>query len=348
MSPQSRNIVILSPNWLGDAVMSLPLVGLIGAAAGVRLVVAAKSYTARVYCGIGQVAELFVPPAGGRLRLALAHRRLFREIGVEGVVLLAPSFSSALGPYLARVGVRVGLRSDGRGPLLTRALSDEGLRNQHLSENYVRLGSALLRELHVPEPNEFETPQLRVFAGERKSLDPLLDSAGVRPGEYAVVVPGATYGPTKSWPADKYRALIAELSNEIPVVVGGSSAERQLCTSIVQGIPRVHNFAGWTGLGEFIALLDGARVVVANDSGAPHVAASLGTPVVVIFGSTSPTWTAPLGETVHVIRKTVHCSPCFLAECPTKLECYEGITPAEVLEAARTALKKSVEKINSD
>ena len=121
-----------------------------------------------------------------------------------------------------------------------------------------------------------------------------------------------------------------------------------MCAEIAKGIPRAHNLAGVTGLGEFFALLEGARLVVANDSGAPHVAASLGVPVVVIFGSTSPTWTAPLGSgsAVEVVRDPVKCSPCFLKACPTKLECYEGISPEMVLGAIQTALKKSVEKTN--
>jgi len=61
--------------------------------------------------------------------------------------------------------------------------------------------------------------------------------------------------------------------------------------------------------------------------------------VFTIFGSTSPLWTSPIGVSVRVIREPVHCSPCFLRDCPTQLECYEGIRPdrvlAEIVEVLR-------------
>jgi heptosyltransferase-2 len=104
----------------------------------------------------------------------------------------------------------------------------------------------------------------------------------------------------------------------------------------------VHNAAGATSLGGFFALAAGARVVVANDSGSPHVAAALGVPTVVLFGSTSPQWTRPLGERVTVLRHPVHCAPCFRRDCPTELECFAGIPVAEVAAAARAAGKKGV------
>ena len=79
-------------------------------------------------------------------------------------------------------------------------------------------------------------------------------------------------------------------------------------------------------------------MVLANDSGSPHLAASMGTPVVVVFGSTSPVWTAPLGASVDVIRHPVACSPCFRKSCPTQLECFDGVSVPEVLNAVRKHL----------
>ncbi|MGD8414719.1 MAG: glycosyltransferase family 9 protein, partial [Candidatus Latescibacterota bacterium] len=84
--------------------------------------------------------------------------------------------------------------------------------------------------------------------------------------------------------------------------------------------------------------LSRASVVVANDSGSPHLAASVGAPVVVIFGSTSPDWTAPMGQSVEVVRHPVHCSPCFRKTCPTNLECFDGVSVGEVLEKTRAYL----------
>lgn len=346
MSSKNRDIIFAAPTWLGDAVMSLPLLGFLGAATDVRITVVARSYAARVYWGLDDVAELIVAPAGGPLRRVLGLRRPLRNIGAEGAVILAPSFAGALSFFVARTPVRVGFRSEGRSPLLTHSLSTRGLRSEHLYRNYMRLGRLLLNTLALPAPDEFDTPAVKVFDNERDRLTRLVDNAGLQRDGYIVVVPGATFGPTKSWPATKYRQLVDMITTGIPVVLGGSKAERALCAEIAEGIPRAHNFAGETDLGEFIALLEGARLVVANDSGSPHVAASLGVPVVVIFGSTSPTWTVPRGpgSPVEVVRAEVKCAPCFLRACPTHLECYEGISPEMVLDAVELGLKKSVEK----
>lgn len=336
-------VVLVSPTWLGDAVMSLPLVGFLGSAKDVSLTVAVRGATGRVYWGLEGLNDLVVSPDNGRLRRIWGQRAVTRRIDADGALILPPSFSSALGVLLGGVRTRVGFRSDARRCLLTESIDPRPLRNEHLSENYLRLGRLLLGKLGVSPGDVFATPKMKTLESERNAVAARLDRVNAK-GDYAVVVPGATYGSTKSWPAEKYRELVRLLSREIFVVLGGSGAERGLCAAVGDGASRAVNLAGETTLGEFAALLECARVVVANDSGAPHIAASLGVPVVVIFGSTSPRWTAPLGKEVHVIREPVHCSPCFRRRCPTRLECYEGISVGRVLDTTRTVLKKRVEK----
>jgi heptosyltransferase-2 len=159
------------------------------------------------------------------------------------------------------------------------------------------------------------------------------------PEPYAVIVPGATYGPAKSWSWRRYRDVALELSRDTAVVLAGTEPEREMCARIADGADNVFDIAGRTPLGVFLALLSRASVVVANDSGSPHLAASLDTPVVVLFGSTSPGWTAPRGPVVEVVRHPVPCSPCFRKTCPTQLECFDGITVDEVLGKARAVQK---------
>jgi heptosyltransferase-2 len=343
MVQRDKTVVVIAPSWLGDAVMSLPLVGFLAGASSVRVAVIARERTGRVYFGVEGVSDLVIPKESGRLGLIRRRRDILRRIDPDGVVVLPPSFSAALSCFLAGVPVRAGEASDARGLLLNARLSPVGLRGEHLSENYLKLGRILLEKLGVENTRPHRAPRVTTFPGERESALRRLRAGGME-GEYAVVVPGATYGPTKAWPREKYRELVRRLSPEFPVVLGGSACERELCSFVGDGAKGVMNLAGETELGEFMALLENARVVVANDSGSPHLAAALGTPVVVIFGSTSPVWTAPLGMDVHVVREPVHCSPCFLKSCPTKLECYEGITVERVLESARLAVKMSVEK----
>ena len=342
MISPSIKVVVIAPTWLGDAVMSLPLVGFLAAADDVRSTVVARERSARVYGGIADVTDLVVPRESNRLARIESQRDTMRRIEPDGVIVLPPSFSTAVAPFLAGVRVRAGVRSDGRGVLLNASLPASGLREEHLSRNYLRLGRLVLERLGVRADHEFAVPRVRTTLVDQEAIVRHLSEGGVS-GDYAVVVPGATYGPTKSWPREKYRELVGLLSTDVQVVLGGSAQERDLCSLVGEGVRGALNLAGRTTLGEFMSLLEGARCVIANDSGAPHLAASLGVPVVVIFGSTSPVWTAPLGERVEVVSEPAHCSPCFRQRCPTNLECYQGISVGRVLETVRRAAKKNVD-----
>jgi heptosyltransferase-2 len=131
----------------------------------------------------------------------------------------------------------------------------------------------------------------------------------------------------------------------MPVVLGGGAAEQEVCAGIASGAGGIHDMSGETSLGEFFALVEAASVLVANDSGAAHVAGALATPAVIIFGSTSPRWTGPLGERIAIVRNPTLCSPCYLKQCPTNLECFAGIHPEQVVETAlRLAGKNPAKK----
>lgn len=327
-------ILVVAPSWLGDAVMSLPLIADLAAVDELSVCVQASSYTAPVYWGVPRVDEVLVLPKRGWTRSLVGRVATIRRLGFNGAVVLPPSFSSALPIFLAGIGNRVGFATDGRGWLLSERVSTEGLREEHLSTNYRRLGEALLRRMGLASTRCAEMPTPFVAGADRIRLR----QCGVPDDGYCVVVPGATYGETKAWPRESYRALVVEVSRRLPVFVAGGERERVLCHYITENVEGAISLAGRTTMGELFALVAGARVVVANDSGVPHVAAALKRPTVVIFGSTSPTWTRPLGDTVQVVREAVACSPCFLKKCPTHLECYEGITPEKVLDAVLCAI----------
>jgi heptosyltransferase-2 len=336
-----KSIALIAPNWLGDAVMSLPLVGMMAASGDVSLAVVAPESTARVYWDLDGVDELVVLPKRGFTRGMASRSRHLRKARPDAVVLLPPSLSSAVAPWLAAVPVRVGYQTDGRGAFLTDAVSAESARDEHLTKNYLSLGEMALRRLGVRRPESFDTPAVRLAAGDEDELQRILAAKQV-PQRYIVVVPGATYGPAKSWPWRRYRAVAHGLSEETAVALAGSAQERDKCERIAEGANNVFNLSGETSMGTFLALLSGASAVLANDSGSPHLAASMGRPVVVLFGSTSPVWTAPAGPSVDIVHRPVACSPCFRKTCPTELECFEGIGVEDVIERTRRAMTKPV------
>jgi heptosyltransferase-2 len=155
------------------------------------------------------------------------------------------------------------------------------------------------------------------------------------------LMPGAEYGPAKRWPAASFAELARVLEREgAHVLVLGSAKERALGDEIVAGAAsdRVRNLCGTTSLADVVDLVGAARAAVSNDSGLMHVAAATRTPVIAIYGSSSPNFTPPLSAAATVIYRGIECSPCFARECPLgHLRCLREITPAAVLEAVRAA-----------
>ena len=335
-----QRVTAVAPNWLGDAVMSLPALQVLAGASGVSLSVLSSQYVARVFLNQPGVDEIHVDPDGGRMQRIAVRVRALRSIQARTAVVFPPSFSSVLPAFLAGVHRRVGFQADGRGAILTHALPLPS-REVHLVNSYVNLARAALRDLSI-EPGEATAARIFVSEGERSVIRRRL--AGITGGGYVVIVPGAAFGPAKTWPEERYRALCATLVHDTPVILTGSRGDKDVCERIARDVPGVHSLAGETSLGEMFALVEGALALVANDSGAPHVAAALGVPCVVLFGSTAPAWTAPRGADVQVLQHKVHCNPCFRRTCPTELECFNGIAVEDVAAAVAGILSRPAKK----
>jgi heptosyltransferase-2 len=158
--------------------------------------------------------------------------------------------------------------------------------------------------------------------------------------------PGAEYGPAKRWPVEKFIAAAGEIQQRTNCtwILFGGQGDLELAARIEAGTQnlklKTQNLAGRTSLRELMALLKLCRVLLTNDTGPMHVAAALGTPVVVPFGSTSPGLTAPgvPGDARHhLFKSTVPCVPCFLRECPIDLRCLNGISVERVVGAVLQA-----------
>lgn len=118
-----------------------------------------------------------------------------------------------------------------------------------------------------------------------------LEEAGVdtaRP--FLVVHPGAAL-PSRRWAAERFAACADQLTSvlDCQVVVTGDAAERELAESVRRGAgPRARSLAGSLSLAEFAAVIDLAALLLSNDSGAVHIAAALGTPVIDLYASATP------------------------------------------------------------
>jgi heptosyltransferase-2 len=328
--PSSQRSLIIAPQWIGDAVMTEPLLRRLRAR-GERLSVGALPWVAPVYRAMPQVDEVIeFPFQHGGLQFK-ARRAIARQ--VEGrfdtAYVLPNSLKSALLPFLASIPRRVGYFGEARVGLLTHRL-----KNPKDRPPMVAFYSALSGDR---DGLAQDRPRLVLPPAQ---IDAALQAQGLQAGGYYVFAPGAEYGPAKRWPAIHFAELAKSL--EAPALLLGSGKEAALCQEIADlaGPGRCVNLAGKTTLLDAFALIASARAVVSNDSGLMHVGAAFGVPQVAVFGSSSPHHTPPLNERATVIwlkddpayQPPLDCSPCFQRECPLgHTRCLVDVTPERVL-----------------
>ncbi len=324
--------LIIAPQWIGDAVMTEPLLRRLRAR-GEHLTVGALPWVAPVYRAMPQVDEVIeFPFQHGGLQFK-ARRSIAKR--VEGqfdtAYVLPNSLKSALLPFLASIPKRIGYLGEARVGLLTHRL-----KNPKDKPPMVAFYSALSGE---KEGLVHDRPSLRLPPAQ---VDAALAALGLLAGGYWVFAPGAEYGPAKRWPPIHFAKLAASL--EAPVVLLGSAKEAALCDEIggAAGAGRCINLAGKTSLTQAFALIAAARAMISNDSGLMHVAAALGVPQVAVFGSSSPLHTPPLSDRAIVLwlkqdpgyQPPLDCSPCFQRECPLgHTRCLFDLAPQAVIAA---------------
>ncbi len=327
MSGPSRLLVRLA-NPLGDALMARPLLhGLRAAhpAAEIRVVGPAR-WLGLLSPDLPATTWIEWPERGAaRARLAGELRRW----RAEAALVLPPSFSSAWFVWRSGARRRIGYAGQGRDALLTEALPRLPRGERHVSEEYLELGGRLGAR---PAP----LPVLPIPAAAREAALRLLEDGGVS-GPYAVLGPGATYGPAKRWPEVRFAELGRRLRERgLAPVLSGSAGDAQVCARVGAGLGEpVLDLTGRTDAALAAALCAGADLVVCNDSGLSHVAAAVGAATVAIFGSTSSAWTAPRGARVRVVQRPPVCSPCFQHTCAIGYRCLEAVGVEAVDRACR-------------
>lgn len=213
--------------------------------------------------------------------------------------------------------------------------------NAHQIHEYLHLAAALGANPEALAPQLFVAPDEIEATKKKFGLEKVTQPVfGLNPG--------AEYGPAKRWPVERFIAAVKELQHRTNCawLIFGGNGDVAIANQIESGIQnskfKIKNLVGQTSLRELMALLKFCRVLLTNDSGPMHVAAALGTPVVVPFGSTSPELTGPglPGDSRHrLLKADAPCSPCFRRECPIDFRCLNGITVQRVVESVVEAVK---------
>jgi lipopolysaccharide heptosyltransferase II len=166
---------------------------------------------------------------------------------------------------------------------------------------------------------------------------------GVRRPFLAAFV-GSTW-PSRFWWPEATAEVLARLAAEagLEAVLVGGPGEEAFAGEVGERLPatvRARNLVGRTTLREAAAVMAEAAVAFGPDSGPMHLAAAVGTPVVSLWGATSPARSAPSGFEDLALVGAVACHPCYLRRCPVGRLCMREIHPADVVERIRLALQR--------
>lgn len=324
---QKFNLLVRSPNWLGDACMTLPAIrALKRGRPDLRLTVLAPSKLAELWKAIPEVDDFIGKEKGEGIRDVA---RKVRQHGCyDAAILFTNSTRSTLELWHADIPRLVGYRGSLRSRLLHQIVPEpkEVGPPEHHAQRYLRLAANCGAK--TEDPSLFDVPA-GLHAGAVKTIG---------------ICAGAEYGPAKRWPLERFAEVAQRLSAtwpEVEWVFFGAPNEKAMGEELSRLLPDVKhtNLVGKTSLSELIARLRTCSLLLTNDTGTMHLAASLGVPTVSIFGSTEPVLTGPLGAQHRVVRYHVPCSPCFRRECPFgHYECMTRVTPARVESVMRGML----------
>lgn len=327
-----KRVLLRSPNWLGDAIMTLPAVhqlrNHLDKDASISILTPQK------------LLELwnFVP---GIEQVIASHKNPFttatevKERDFSSSIIFPNSPRTALELFLAKVPRRYAYHGKMRKWMLTESWNKDFSNSSsdqihHQKYDYLKLIDLVCgiqtEEDHLAEKELIHRP-----------ARPQIDYG------YIALCPGAEYGPAKRWPEERFAKVAYALAKkyQLRVMLLGAVIDQSSAQKVRQNLGvdvECYDQTGKTSLAEFMKWIAHADFVLCNDSGAMHLAAAFKRPGIAIFGSTEELLTGPIHPSMHVVRERVSCSPCFLRECPVDFRCMQRVTVDMVLESAEKIL----------
>lgn len=342
-------ILIRATNWVGDAIMAIPALRAVRARfPEARIAVVARPYVADIYRG-QNICDDLIPYDTRGVHAGLSGReRLAQELHAQKfdvALLLQNAFDAAWLAWRAGIRERIGYARDGRSFLLTKriAVPKRGEIPSHEQFYYLEL---LRRAGWIDSLPSESFVRLDITEDQRQRAEQVLSAAGARHDVPRIAIgAGASYGSAKCWPPERFADFVNRfrLHTDADVVFFGTPSEETVFEAIAAGIKGLSiSLVGKTEIADLPALLSQCQLFVGNDSGAMHVAAAVGLPVVAVFGPTDPQGTAPITPRCTVVQEKPYCSPCFLRRCPIDHRCMTNVAP-EAVEAAACGWLRSAE-----
>ena len=321
-----QKILIIGPSWLGDMVMAQALFKRLKQINPNTIIdVAAPPWSLPLLERMPEVnSKIELNLQHGEWSLIKRYKlgKQLQKLNYTKAIILPNSWKSALIPWFANIPERIGWIGEMRFGLLNNIKALNKATYPKMVERYIALANhkqptltdPLLRPKLIADPNNINLLKQKFNI---KDNVPIL-----------ALCLGAAFGEAKCWP-NKYYIELAKIQakHNWQVLLLGIDNNIQIDSNS----PLIVNLLGKTSLLDTIDLLSLSQVIVCNDSGLMHIAASFNKNIIAIYGATSPTFTPPLADNVIIINKNLPCSPCFARVCPLKHHnCMQQITVQEI------------------
>lgn len=327
-----QKILIVSPAWIGDLIMSQALLkALKYRYSNVIIHVLVSEALAPILKCMPEVDQVIISPfKHGELKLIERYRlgKYLRKPGYDQAIMLPNSLKSALIPLFAKIPKRTGWVGESRYILLNDIRFLDKKRLPMMVLRYLALGF---------DNNQYPNSNCREYWPKLNTIDPQETLAKFQLSLQRPILalcPGAEFGPTKRWPP-VYFGEVAKImaARGWDIWLFGSSKEQSVAATIQQHCGNVCiDLTSKTSILEAIDLISLSTTVVANDSGLMHVAAALGRKVIAIYGATDPSFAPPLVDYAKSISLNLPCTPCAQKECPLgTLKCLVDIKPEMIV-----------------
>jgi len=318
-------ILVVLPNWLGDAIMATPAIELL-----------AKYYPSAKFTFVGSFVSIealkyhplcenaVVDNTKNDGNRFIATYKLAKKLGIFSLAItFRNQIHSSL--LLRLTGTVLCIAKSSWHSRLLLSHTPKISSNQHLSIQYAKLAMINTDEWDT------EVPNLALYIEKEKFTRPTLG-----------INAGATYGSAKRWYPEKFAQVAQEFSKDYDILIFGGPSEVEMAKEIEDNLVALHvenftNVAGKTNIQQLCAKIGGCSLFITNDSGPMHVAAAYQVPTVAIFGPTKHKETSQWkNEKSKIVRHEMDCSPCMKRECPLKHhECMTSITALEVIQAVK-------------
>lgn len=350
----SKRILIIRPDHLGDVLLSTPAIRAIKhKRPDMSIHVLCGEWSATVLSNYDEIDFVLTLPFPGFDRnpasdapnpyiQAIQSASMLRKIGYSSAVIMRPDhWWGAMLAYFAGIRERIGYDVHNVSPFLTTKLDYQ---HQHVVEQNLRLvktwtGDITLKDINYTFP---------VDDKDRFYVNSYLADWGISSNKPIICIHPGAGASTKLWEIKKWARVADMLSTQFSasVIFTGTASEIPLISMITQHTTeKVYVIAGSTNLGQLSALYDRALVVIGPDSGPMHLAAAVQTPTVTLFGPADPIEFSPWGQARQhsILTSNIACRPCRILDWhDDKLmyhPCVIDITVGQVLDETRRVIQ---------